>query len=71
MREALAEMLTQAAATVSTAESAATGMAMFREFRPHVLLCDIAMPVEDGYAFIRKIRSPRRPQWRQHPRRWR
>jgi CheY-like chemotaxis protein len=25
-------------------------------FRPDVILCDIAMPGEDGYAFIRRLR---------------
>jgi CheY-like chemotaxis protein len=27
------------------------------EFRPEVLLCDIAMPVEDGYSLIRRVRA--------------
>jgi two-component system CheB/CheR fusion protein len=27
------------------------------EFVPDVLLCDIAMPGEDGYAFMRKLRA--------------
>jgi two-component system CheB/CheR fusion protein len=56
-REALTEMLTLTGAAVRTAESAATAMTALQEFRPTVLLCDIAMPVEDGYAFIRRVRA--------------
>ena len=55
--EALNEMLAQTGATVRTAASAAEGMIAFHQFHPDVLLCDIAMPVEDGYAFIRRIRT--------------
>lgn len=55
--ELLAEILTRAGATVRTAESAAMGLAVFREFRPDVLVCDIAMPIEDGYSFISTVRA--------------
>ena len=57
VRDALAEMLVITGATVRTAESAAVAMRIFRRFRPHALVCDIAMPGEDGYAFIAKIRA--------------
>jgi len=33
------------------------GIAAFEDFKPEVLLCDIAMPDEDGYTFIRKLRA--------------
>ncbi|HET6151015.1 MAG TPA: chemotaxis protein CheB [Polyangia bacterium] len=57
IRQALADMLTMAGATVRIAESATVGMTVFQQFQPHVLLCDIAMPGEDGHEFIRKIRA--------------
>jgi two-component system CheB/CheR fusion protein len=57
IRDALAEMLMQTGATVQTAESAIAAMRLFEGFRPDLLICDIAMPGEDGYAFIRKIRA--------------
>ena len=57
IREAFAEMLAHTGASVRTADSAAAGMIAFQQFRPHALLCDIAMPKEDGYSFIRKIRA--------------
>jgi two-component system CheB/CheR fusion protein len=56
-RDAIAEMLAQTGAKVRMAASAAEGMTVFQEFQPDVLLCDIAMPVEDGYTFIRRIRA--------------
>jgi signal transduction histidine kinase/chemotaxis methyl-accepting protein methylase/chemotaxis response regulator CheB len=56
-REALAEMFMQVGATVSTAATATEGFAGFSQFRPHVLICDVAMPVEDGYSLIRRIRA--------------
>jgi CheY-like chemotaxis protein len=57
IRHALAEMLSQTGASVMTAESAVIGMTIFQQFQPDALICDIAMPIEDGYAFIRRIRT--------------
>ena len=56
-REAVAEMLEGTGAEVRVAESAAAGLALFEDFRPGVVLCDIAMPGEDGYSFIRRMRA--------------
>lgn len=56
-REAVAEMLRQVGANVRMAESAASALAAVDEFRPEVLLCDIAMPHEDGYELIRNLRA--------------
>jgi signal transduction histidine kinase len=44
-------------ATVDEAPGAAEALAMIRERRPDVLLSDIAMPLEDGYALIRQVRA--------------
>jgi two-component system CheB/CheR fusion protein len=57
MREALADMLRESGALVGTADSASMGFALVRELRPEVLICDIAMPDEDGHAFIRRVRA--------------
>jgi PAS domain S-box-containing protein len=56
-REVLFAELTQQGACVSASASAAAGLAELEEFRPDVLVADIAMPGEDGYSLIRKIRS--------------
>jgi two-component system CheB/CheR fusion protein len=55
--DAVAEMLTGLGAEVKIAESAAIAMTIVEEFRPKVLLCDIAMPGEDGYSFIHRLRA--------------
>ncbi len=56
-RELLAAILAGSGAAVETAASAAEAFAAFRERRPDVLLSDIAMPNEDGYELIRRIRA--------------
>jgi signal transduction histidine kinase/ActR/RegA family two-component response regulator len=57
LREALALLLARAGALVETADSAAAARACIAEKQFDVLICDIAMPIEDGYTLIRKLRS--------------
>jgi two-component system CheB/CheR fusion protein len=54
---AVSEMLRELGAEVRVAESAAEAMTAVEKFKPRVLLCDIAMPDEDGYSFIRRLRA--------------
>jgi two-component system CheB/CheR fusion protein len=56
-RDALAEALRLSGAEVRAAESAATAMDVFERFRPDLLICDIAMPGEDGYSLLGRIRA--------------
>lgn len=42
-------------------------MEVIPAFKPHVILCDLTMPVEDGYSFIRSLRK--REAAGGHPRR--
>jgi PAS domain S-box-containing protein len=58
-REVFRTMLTLQGAETVTAESAAEAISRLREWRPDVLLSDIGMPGEDGYALIRQVRSLR------------
>ncbi|MGB3293586.1 MAG: response regulator [Phormidesmis sp.] len=44
-------------AEVRVADTAAEAFEIFQQFRPQVLVSDISMPEEDGYALIRKIRA--------------
>ncbi|MBW4611868.1 MAG: response regulator [Desmonostoc vinosum HA7617-LM4] len=44
-------------ATVTAVESAAAAREVLSQLQPDVLICDIGMPGEDGYTFIRKIRA--------------
>ena len=55
-REAMAVLLGQAGARVISASGAAEAIDTLDRERPDVLLSDIAMPGEDGYALIRRIR---------------
>ena len=56
-REAMVVLLTQAGAAVRSVGSASEAMDLLRENAPDVLLSDIAMPGEDGYALIRQVRA--------------
>ena len=56
-RDVIAELLARTGAQVRVAASAREGMKAMGEFAPELLICDVAMPGEDGYAFIRKVRS--------------
>jgi signal transduction histidine kinase/CheY-like chemotaxis protein len=56
-REILSVMLTRYGTEVRTAASAAEALDVFPQWKPDVLVSDIGMPVEDGYALIKKIRA--------------
>jgi PAS domain S-box-containing protein len=56
-REILSVMLTRYGAEIRTAGSAAEAMTVFSQWLPDVLVSDIGMPEEDGYALIKKIRA--------------
>lgn len=51
------EIVTAAGASVDTADGAAAALALLTERRPEVIVRDIAMPGEDGYVFLRKVRG--------------
>jgi signal transduction histidine kinase/CheY-like chemotaxis protein len=56
VRGAVSGLLQQAGAEVLALESGASIDAAIADFHPHVLVLDIGMPGEDGYALIRRIR---------------
>jgi CheY-like chemotaxis protein len=58
-REVLAAHLQEAHAEVVTAASAAEAFELLQRRHVDVLLADIAMPDEDGYSLIRRIRAGR------------
>jgi CheY-like chemotaxis protein len=53
----VAAILINAGAEVRTAGSAADGLEAVQTWDPDVLISDIEMPGEDGYAFIRRVRA--------------
>ena len=59
-REVLQLFLEQAGARVRSAESARTAMSLLTESAgrlPNVIISDLAMPEEDGYSLVRRIRA--------------
>jgi two-component system CheB/CheR fusion protein len=56
-REIISEILSEMGANVRVTDSVAAAMSAISEFKPRVLLCDIAMPGEDGYSMIRRLRA--------------
>ncbi len=52
-----AAILARAGADVRTCTSAPEALALLQQWRPDVLVSDIEMPGEDGYALIRKVRA--------------
>ncbi len=56
-REVLSVMLARYGTEVRAAGSAAEALEVFKQWKPDVLVSDIGMPEEDGYALIEKIRA--------------
>ncbi|AXV84669.1 MULTISPECIES: PAS domain-containing protein [Ralstonia solanacearum species complex] len=60
-REALATLLGQVQAEVGSAGSGDEAIALLEDWgsrrRPHAVVCDIALPDEDGYAILQRIRG--------------
>jgi CheY-like chemotaxis protein len=56
-RESLRVLLERSGASVTAVGSVAEALRRIGDFRPDVILSDIAMPEEDGYRFIRRVRS--------------
>jgi signal transduction histidine kinase/ActR/RegA family two-component response regulator len=56
-QELIATVLAQSGAKVAIAGSARQALAMLEGDRPDVLLSDIAMPDEDGYSLLRRVRA--------------
>ncbi|HVK86185.1 MAG TPA: PAS domain S-box protein [Kofleriaceae bacterium] len=56
-RNAIADTLSSVGARVDQAVSAADALQRLEQHRPDVLVSDIGMPVEDGYALLRRVRG--------------
>ncbi|HEY6189500.1 MAG TPA: PAS domain S-box protein [Pyrinomonadaceae bacterium] len=53
----LTTILERCEASVLSVGSASEALAALAQFKPHILVSDIGMPDEDGYALIRKVRA--------------
>jgi signal transduction histidine kinase/ActR/RegA family two-component response regulator len=56
-RQVLAAFLEASGATVTAVGSAREALAALDRERPHVIVTDLAMPEQDGFAFLRAVRS--------------
>lgn len=56
-RDLLATVLVQRSAEVFVAENAAAAFELVRRHRPDALISDIAMPEEDGYMLVGRVRA--------------
>ena len=56
-RELLRVMVTDTGARISEAASAAEALTLYAQDRPDIILADVAMPGQDGYALLRAIRD--------------
>jgi signal transduction histidine kinase/CheY-like chemotaxis protein len=66
-RDMVKGVLEQFGANVLSAGSAEEAFAALHDWNPHVILCDIGMPGEDGYTLIRKVRQLKSDQDRNTP----
>ncbi len=57
VRELLTTMLEESGANVTAVESVVEALKVLEPLQPDVLISDIAMPLEDGYSLIRKVRT--------------
>jgi PAS domain S-box-containing protein len=60
-RDLVAAIFRRARAEVASVNSVRQGLAELESFSPNVVVCDLAMPGEDGYAFLRSIRALPQP----------
>jgi len=56
-RQIISTVITRTGGEVKTCTCASEALANLAEWKPDVILSDIAMPDEDGYSFIGKVRS--------------
>jgi signal transduction histidine kinase/ActR/RegA family two-component response regulator len=56
-RQIITTVIARTGASVQSCTSASEALSKLIEWRPDVLLSDIAMPEEDGYSFIGKVRA--------------
>jgi CheY-like chemotaxis protein len=56
-REMLVELFVMVGATVQQAEAPAAALAILATVNPDVLISDIAMPGQDGYWLMQRVRS--------------
>lgn len=54
LRETISEMLSFIGYDVHQAENGVEGLEKVAQLLPHIIICDIMMPILDGYGFIKQ-----------------
>lgn len=57
LRETINELLTYSGYEVYEAENGKDGIEKIKETEPNLILCDIMMPVLDGYGFMNELKK--------------
>jgi len=66
-RDLVSAILTRCGSVVNCCESTAEALKAIRDWKPDLLVSDIGMPNEDGYALIEKVRNMKSKRARQTP----
>src|SRR4029079_6234381 len=66
-RELVATVLKRSGGDVRCSESAADALQAFKEGQPYLLISDLAMPNEDGFTLLRKLRKLKSKRAKQIP----
>jgi len=66
-RELVATILKRSGGDVRCSQSAADAIRTFKEWQPDLLVSDLAMPNEDGFALLKKVRNLKSKRARQIP----
>jgi signal transduction histidine kinase/ActR/RegA family two-component response regulator len=66
-REIISTVIARTGAEIKACRSAQEALSTLSEWKPDVVLSDIAMPDEDGYSFIKRVRSLPREQGGETP----
>ncbi|MEM1128184.1 MAG: response regulator [Bacteroidota bacterium] len=57
LRDSISEILTEEGFNVTTARNGREGLAAVRETSPDAIICDVMMPVMDGFGVLKEVRS--------------
>ena len=66
-RDLVSAILTRCGSVVNCCESTAEALKAIRDWKPDLLVSDIGMPNDDGYALIEKVRNMKSKRARQTP----
>lgn len=58
LRDAFAFLLKSEGYAVETAENGKIGLVKLQDFKPHLILLDMLMPIMDGMSFLHKAHLP-------------